>query len=113
MSVPPSPEQWRPDPLRPNPFAPHVVDAVLQHMNEDHAEDCLLIVRMLGGVPDAVAVALTAIDPVGAIYAVGRPQGDAIQVVIPWYSQIAERTAFRTEFARMYREAATLQTRLN
>ncbi|MFC0626684.1 DUF2470 domain-containing protein [Kribbella deserti] len=113
MSVPPSPEQFRRDPLRPDPFAPHVVDAVLQHMNEDHAEDCLLIVRMLGGVPDAVAVALTAIDPAGAVYAVGRPQRAAVQVVIPWKSQIVDRPQFRNEFARMYRQAADLQSRLN
>jgi hypothetical protein len=42
--------------VRTDPFSPAVVAQVTRHMNEDHAEDSLLIVRALGGHPDARAV---------------------------------------------------------
>ena len=35
------------------PFTPEISAAVADHMNTDHPEDNLLIVRSLGGVPDA------------------------------------------------------------
>uniref|UniRef100_UPI002594DDC9 DUF2470 domain-containing protein n=1 Tax=uncultured Gordonia sp. TaxID=198437 RepID=UPI002594DDC9 len=43
-------------------FSPDVVAAVLAHMNDDHADDSLLICRALGGRPDAVAARMTGFD---------------------------------------------------
>lgn len=51
-----------------DPFTPDIVEAVMRHMNTDHAEHSLEIVRVLGGRPDATAVQLTSIDPAGATF---------------------------------------------
>ena len=37
-----------------NPFGPDVVEAIKHHMNEDHADDSLPIVRALGGQQEVV-----------------------------------------------------------
>ncbi|GAB3832968.1 DUF2470 domain-containing protein [Kribbella italica] len=88
------------------PFTPEIVSAVLRHMNEDHADDSLQIVRALGGHPDAVSVQLATIDPAGAVFAVTVETGGVVRVQLPWSEQIVERPQFRHEFARMQREAA-------
>ncbi|MGC4944508.1 DUF2470 domain-containing protein [Kribbella sp. DT2] len=89
------------------PFTPEIVAAVLRHMNEDHADDSLQIVRALGGHPDAVSVQLATIDPAGAVFAVTVVAGGVVRVQLPWSEQIVERPQFRHEFARMHREASS------
>jgi putative heme iron utilization protein len=85
-----------------DPFRADVVAAVLRHMNDDHAGDSLLIVRMLGERPDATAAKVGSLDAGGAVFEV-EPGGDRVR--IPWAAPIAERRDFRLEFVRMYREA--------
>ncbi|TDO51287.1 uncharacterized protein DUF2470 [Kribbella sp. VKM Ac-2527] len=89
-----------------DPFTPDIVAAVLRHMNEDHAEHSLEIVRVLGARPDATSVRLTTVTPTGATFEATVPDADPVEVVIPWSTEITERPQFRTEFAHMYQRAS-------
>lgn len=87
-----------------DPFAPEIEAAVVAHMNGDHADDNLLIVRSLGGLPGATAATMTGISPDGARFE-GIVDGEAQAVTIPWSGPIADRGAIRIEVVRMYEEA--------
>ena len=49
-------------------FSTEVVDAVCAHMNGDHPEDCLLIVRGLGGLPDAASARMSGLDESSVVF---------------------------------------------
>jgi heme oxygenase (biliverdin-producing, ferredoxin) len=101
------------------PFTPEVVGAITRHMNEDHAADSLLIVRMIGGLPEATAAVMTGLDATGADFACwvdervagqadGHADGQAGQplvVRIPWSERLTERAQVRAEVVRLYGEA--------
>ncbi|GLU46001.1 DUF2470 domain-containing protein [Nocardiopsis ansamitocini] len=89
-----------------NPFAPEVVRAVIAHMNDDHPEDTLLIVRALGGLPDATAARMTGLDGTVGVYA-GTVDGDETTVQIPWSEPITERAQIRTEVVGLYEQACS------
>ncbi len=91
------------EPLAPQ-FAPDVVAAVTGHMNTDHPEDNLLIVRSLGGLPDATSATMAGYDDTGATFdaVVG---GVATQTTVAWAVPITERATLRQEVVRMYHEA--------
>lgn len=87
-----------------NPFGPDVIEAIKHHMNEDHADDSLLIIRALGGQPEATAATMTGFDGEGADFeaVVG---GRQVPVRLPWNRPITERPHVRQEVVRMYEEA--------
>ncbi|RSN66392.1 hypothetical protein DMH08_16395 [Actinomadura sp. WAC 06369] len=87
-----------------DPFTPDVVAAIARHMNDDHAADSVLIVRTLGGEPDAESAAMTGLDADGADFAV-RAGGRDVAVRIPWSRRLTERAEVRAEVVRMYQEA--------
>ena len=88
----------------PNPFSDEVVAAVTRHMNEDHAEDSLLIVRHLGGQPDATSAAMTGLDAEQAVFT-ARVGGREVGVVIAWSERLTERRQVRAEVVTMYEAA--------
>ncbi|WP_333563834.1 DUF2470 domain-containing protein [Nocardiopsis endophytica] len=94
------PSEGSPD----SPFAPEVVRAVTAHMNDDHAEDTLLICRALGGVPEASAARMTGLDDVAGEYT-AEVGGEEVAVRIPWSRRLTERAEIRREVVRMYKEA--------
>lgn len=85
-------------------FAPEVVAAVCAHMNDDHVEDSLLIVRSLGARPEATAASMTGLDDTHAIF-VATVDGSDVEVLVPWSETISERAQIRAEVVRMYHEA--------
>lgn len=85
-------------------FAPEVVAAVCSHMNDDHVEDSLLIVRSLGGRPEATAASMTSLDDTAGIF-VATVDGEQVEVRVPWSEPISERAQIRAEVVRMYHEA--------
>ncbi|WP_176611486.1 biliverdin-producing heme oxygenase [Actinomadura sp. WMMB 499] len=87
-----------------DPFTPDVVAAIARHMNDDHAADSVLIVRTLGGEPDAETAVMTGLDADGADFAV-RTGGRDVAVRIPWSRRLTERAEVRTEVVRMYQDA--------
>ncbi|WP_239676410.1 biliverdin-producing heme oxygenase [Natronosporangium hydrolyticum] len=90
--------------VRADPFSPAVVAQVTQHMNEDHAEDSLLIVRALGGQPDARSVQMTGVDPTAMTF-IATVDRTEVAVRVPFSRRLEARTELRKEVVRMYRRA--------
>jgi putative heme iron utilization protein len=85
-------------------FDADVVAQIAQHMNGDHAEDNVLIVRGLGGVEGASAARMSGMDADGMDFeaVVGE---ETVPVRIPFSEHLTERRQVRGEAVRMYREA--------
>jgi hypothetical protein len=80
-----------------NPFDQATVDAVIAHMNGDHLEDNLTIVRA-NGAPEARAASLSGVDGEAGTWTVIGPEGPIDDVRIPWPSgPITERDEIRRE----------------
>lgn len=104
-----------------NPFTPDVVAAVMAHMNDDHRDDSLVIVRGLGGRPEATAAWMSGMDADGIDFAVTVPVGEdrpdgagngsgdevseEVTVRVPFAERLSERAQVRLEVVRMYGEA--------
>lgn len=86
------------------PFDQQVVDAVTGHMNGDHPEDNLLIVRALGEQPEATAAVMTGLDGAGGDWE-ATVDGAPVAVRVPWSRPLTERPEIRVEVVRMYQEA--------
>ena len=84
-----------------------VVDAVVRHMNGDHAADNVTICRGLGGQPDTEAATMTGMDDTAMEFLASTPHGDTT-VRIPFSSPLRDRVQIREEAARMVRESEAL-----
>lgn len=87
-----------------DPFTPDVVAAIMRHMNGDHADDCRVIVRGLGGQPGASAAAMSGMDAGGMDFT-ATVDGVEVAARVPFTTTLTERRQVRAEAARMYREA--------
>ncbi len=87
-----------------DPFSPEVVAQIARHMNDDHAEDNVLIVRGLGGMPAATSARMSGMDADGMEFA-AAVDGVEVPVRIPFPARLTERGQVRAEAVRMYREA--------
>ena len=85
-------------------FAPDVVAAVLHHMNDDHADDSLVIVRGFAE-PDATSATMTGRDEEAGEWS-ADVNGTDVAVRIPWTQRAVERADLRREVVALY-EAAT------
>jgi len=88
----------------PSPFSPEVRAAVCGHMNDDHADDNVLIARGLGELPDATAASCDDYDEDGAIFT-ATVAGQPTPFRVAWERPVTERGDLRLEFANMYHEA--------
>jgi hypothetical protein len=86
-----------------NPFTDEAVTAIKRHMNDDHAEDALLIVRALGGRPDATAAVTTDVDGEAIYFEV-----DGDEVRVPWSTTLTERAQVRVEVVKLYEQACAI-----
>ncbi|GII02973.1 DUF2470 domain-containing protein [Planobispora takensis] len=86
------------------PFTPDVVEAIKRHMNDDHADDALLIVKALGGQPEATAARTSGVDA-EAIEFDATVEGREVAVRVPWGATLTERAQVRREVVRLYQEA--------
>lgn len=85
-------------------FSPEVVDAVARHMNFDHADDNVLIVRALGGQPAATEARVVGLDDGGVLFAT-VVAGAETQARVPWGTTPVERAHIRAEVVQMYQQA--------
>ncbi len=85
-------------------FPPEVVSAVCAHMNDDHPDDCLLIVSGLGGITGATSARMSSIDTVAAHFEASGPDGST-SVTVPFPEPVTERPQLRVEIVRMYNDA--------
>ena len=86
------------------PFPPEVVAQIAHHMNGDHADDNVLIVRGLGGMPAATAARMSGMDADAMEFA-AVVNGIEVPVRIPFRERLTERRQVRAEAVRMYQEA--------
>ncbi|MBL7257138.1 DUF2470 domain-containing protein [Paractinoplanes lichenicola] len=87
-----------------DPFPPEVIDQIARHMNDDHADDNVLIVRALGGMPTATAARMSGLDA-DAMEFKAVVDGIEVPVRVPFSERLTERRQVRAEAVRMYREA--------
>lgn len=87
------------------PFSKNVIDAVVTHMNDDHAEDCLLLVRALGGLPAATAATMTSMDPEGLVFEARLADGPQVARVA-WPSVPTDRADVRRQVVVLHELAA-------
>jgi len=85
-------------------FPAEVVEQIARHMNGDHAEDNVLIVRALGGAPEATGARMSGMDP-DAIEFAAVVNGIEVPVRIPFAERLTERRQVRAEVVRMYQES--------
>jgi len=89
----------------PHTFDADAVTAILTHMNGDHIDDNLLIVRAFGE-PDAVSARMTGLDGDAGEWEATGADAAATTVRVPWPGgPISERPAVRKAVVFVYREA--------
>ena len=82
-------------------FSPDVVDAVLAHMNDDHRDDNVLIVRAFAG-RDAETARMHDLDGRGGTWHYTF-EGDEHELHVPWPAgEISERPEIRREIVVLY-----------
>ncbi|QTV80546.1 DUF2470 domain-containing protein [Microbacterium sp. NIBRBAC000506063] len=85
----------------PHTFDPAIVTAVLHHMNDDHADDNMLIARAFAS--DAVTAAvMTGFDGDAGVWEITRDDA-AEELRVPWPGgPISERPEVRREIVALY-----------
>ncbi|BDI24162.1 DUF2470 domain-containing protein [Herbiconiux sp. L3-i23] len=84
-------------------FPDDVVTAVLRHMNDDHNDDSLVIVRA-NGAPDASRARMTRIDGEAGTWVVTTPKGER-ELRVAWSTPITKRAEIRREIVLLHEEA--------
>ncbi|MGE3192164.1 MAG: DUF2470 domain-containing protein [Microbacteriaceae bacterium] len=88
-------------------FSPDIVDAVLAHMNEDHRDDNVLIVRAFAA-RDVDSARMSDLDHRGGTWRY-TCEGEEHELHVPWSSgEITERPEIRREIVVLY-DAACAQ----
>ncbi len=75
-------------------FPDDVVQAVVTHMNDDHAAAALAIVRVLGGVPQAERVETVGVDD-RSISFLAHHGGATTPVTVPFAEPATDRAGLR------------------
>src|SRR5690348_10141627 len=82
-------------------FSPDIVDAVLAHMNDDHRDDNMLIVRAFAA-RDIESAVMSDLDHRGGTWRY-RSEGEEHELHVPWASgEISERPEIRREIVVLY-----------
>jgi putative heme iron utilization protein len=82
-------------------FSPEIVAAVMRHMNDDHADDCAIICRALGGPPDTTSAVMSGMDSAAAYF--DATVGDSVVPVrVPFSQTLIERAQVRVEITQLY-----------
>lgn len=74
-------------------------------MNDDHADDSLVIVRAHGA-PAATAAQMIDLDTTGGTWRVTEPEGPR-ELTITWLGPVVERADLRREVVALYDAART------
>lgn len=88
-------------------LTPDVVEAVVRHMNGDHADDNVVICQGVGGRPDVQTATMTGIDEHAIEFSAQTPEG-AVPLRIPFDQPLRERPDVREAVARLFRRSEEL-----
>jgi len=87
-------------------FDDAALTGVLRHMNGDHADDNLLIVRAFAPESDIIAATMIFFDGDGGDWRAQPLTGDEFVVRVPWPGgPITERAEVRREIVSLYDES--------
>jgi len=87
-------------------FDDAALTGVLRHMNGDHAEDILLIVRAFAPESEVIAATMIGFDGDGGDWRAQPLTGDEFVVRVPWPGgPITERAEVRREIVAIYDES--------
>jgi hypothetical protein len=86
-------------------FASEIVDAVLHHMNDDHTDDNILIVRAFAG-REPEAARMIDLDHRGGTWRY-TVAGEEAELHLPWSQELSERPQIRREIVALYDAACT------
>ena len=87
-------------------FDDAALTGVLRHMNGDHAEDNLLIVRAFSPESEVIAATMIGFDGDGGDWRAQPLTGDEFVVRVPWPGgPITERAEVRREIVAIYDES--------
>lgn len=84
-------------------FSSDVVAAVLDHMNNDHPDDNLLIARAFGDA-DATSATMIDLDETAGQWTY-TVDGTSSALTVPWSTTISERSEIRREIVVLYDRA--------
>jgi hypothetical protein len=88
-------------------FSPDIVDAILRHMNGDHADDNLLIARAFVD-PGATESTMVGLDGDGGFWDVTAGE-ETTRASVAWPAgAITERAEVRREIVALYDEACAV-----
>ena len=87
--------------MPPHSFDADVVAAVLHHMNSDHIDDNLVIVRAFAD-PSAASAVMTDLDGDGGTWTVTAADGSSAEARIDWSVPVTERSGIRREVVVLY-----------
>lgn len=85
------------------PYEPDAdaVAAIAAHMNDDHADDCIVIARAYSGVPEITSASVVGVDGAGMDLAAHAPD-QSLTVRVPWSEPLPDRAAVRLEVVKAY-----------
>lgn len=86
------------------PFDDEARQAILRHMNGDHGQDNLVIVRA-NGAATAVAATMTEIDAIAGVWIAQLDDGAEEQVVVPWTTPLTDRRSARVQIVEVHAAA--------
>ncbi len=85
-------------------FPDDVVRAVCAHMDDDHRDDALLVVRTLGGQPQAADVRTTGVDS-SALHLLADVGGAQVPVRVPFARPVRDRSELRAAVVELAERA--------
>lgn len=91
-------------------LTPEIVDAVVAHMNGDHADDNAVICRGVGGHPEVETAVMTGLDERSIAFLAQTASGP-IEVSIPFDEPLGDRPQIRDAVARMFHRSEELLRR--
>jgi hypothetical protein len=91
-------------PLGGSPIDRGAVDAIVTHMNRDHAADNLVIVRGHGA-RDAVSAALLDLDREAGVWSVTTTDDEQYLLRVPWQEPLSDRRSARVQIVALFEAA--------
>ena len=90
----------------PHTFDDAALTGVLGHMNDDHADDNLLIARAFSPLPDVISSEMVTFDGAAGQWRIITADGAEDVIRVPWPGgEITERREVRREIVALYDEA--------
>jgi len=85
-----------------------IVQGVVEHMNDDHSDACLVIVRALGNQPNATHATMQWMDAEGADFQVSNDDGGESHIRIAFDKPISRDSQIRGHLVAMTKRARAL-----